>query len=152
MMDLASDLRIQCAECRKRLYVSKENYEPYIYSEEHHNMGLESIYCIEDTIVCPYCGTPIEYTIFGSEYPPGGYNNEWFNISGGAEAYGDFARFIFTYMTPDHWNNQLSAYGYEKVGFAQGLARMEELASQSAALHFQIYPKEERLASWDMYF
>ena len=63
--------------------------------------------------------------------------------------YGDFARFIFTYMTPDHWNNQLSAYGYEKVGFAQGLARMEELASQSAALHFQIYPEEERLASWD---
>lgn len=83
MMDLASDLRIQCTGCRKRLYVSKENYEPYIYSEEHHNMGLETIYCIEDTVACPYCGTTIEYSIFGSEYPPGGYNNEWFDISGG---------------------------------------------------------------------
>ena len=26
---------------------------------------------------------------------------------------------------------------------------MEELAAQSTDLHFQIYPKEERLASWD---
>ena len=63
--------------------------------------------------------------------------------------YGEFANYIFTYMTPDHWNNKLSAYGYEKVGFAAGLARMRELAKQGGELHFPVYPEEERLASWD---
>ena len=63
--------------------------------------------------------------------------------------YGEYAHYIFTYMTPDHWNNRLSAYGYEKVGFAAGLARMRELAPRGHELHFHIYPEEERLASWD---
>lgn len=63
--------------------------------------------------------------------------------------YGDFANYIFTYMTPDHWGNRLSAYGYETVGFERGLRRMKELAPRSKELHFQIYPKEERLSSWD---
>ena len=63
--------------------------------------------------------------------------------------YGEFAKFIFTYMTPDHWNNRLSAYGYGKVGFEAGLRRMRELAPQGEELHFSIYPEEERLASWD---
>ena len=64
-------------------------------------------------------------------------------------AYGEFARFIFTYMTPDHWANRLSFYGYEKVGFEQGLRRMRELAESGRTLHFQVYPREERLSSWD---
>ena len=63
--------------------------------------------------------------------------------------YGEFGRFIFTYMTPDHWNSPLSAYGYEKTGFAQGLARMRELSESGQTLHFQIYSSEERLSSWD---
>ena len=63
--------------------------------------------------------------------------------------YGDFAKFIFTYMTPDHWNNKLSAYGYDKVGFESGLSRISELAPQGKSLHFQIYPETERLSSWD---
>ncbi len=64
-------------------------------------------------------------------------------------AYGAFGKYIFTYMTPDHWNNPLSAYGYEKVGFEQGLHRMRELAESGGDLHFRIYPEEERLSSWD---
>ena len=64
-------------------------------------------------------------------------------------AYGEFAKFIFTYMTPDHWQNKLSAYGYEKAGFEAGLQRMRELASTGETLHFQVYPETERLASWD---
>lgn len=63
--------------------------------------------------------------------------------------YGDFGKFIFTYMTPDHWRNKLSAYGYEKVGFEAGLQRMRELAAAGETCHFQIYPEDERLASWD---
>ena len=63
--------------------------------------------------------------------------------------YGAFARNIFTYMTPDHWNSPLSAYGYEKVGFEQGLERMRELAKSGGTLHFKIYPEEERLSCWD---
>ena len=63
--------------------------------------------------------------------------------------YGQFAGFFFTYMTPDHWHSPLSAYGFEKVGFERALKRMHELAGRSATLHFQIYPREERLASWD---
>ena len=63
--------------------------------------------------------------------------------------YGEYAKYIFTYMTPDHWKNPLSAYGYEKVGFEAGLARMRELAAQSGALHFPVYSEEERLSSWD---
>ncbi len=64
-------------------------------------------------------------------------------------AYGEFGRFIFTYMTPDHWTSRLSVYGYEKVGFEQGLRRMRELAESGRNLHFQIYSEEERLSSWD---
>ena len=63
--------------------------------------------------------------------------------------YGEYANYIFTYMTPDHWRNRLSAYGYEKVGFEAGLLRMRELAARSRELHFPVYPEEERLASWD---
>ena len=63
--------------------------------------------------------------------------------------YGEFANFIFTYMTPDHWQNKLSAYGYDKVGFESGLNRIYELAPQGKSLHFQIYPETERLSSWD---
>ncbi len=65
-------------------------------------------------------------------------------------AYGEFGRFIFTYMTPDHWTSRLSVYGYEKVGFEQGLRRMRELAESGRTLHFQVYSPEERLSSWDL--
>ena len=63
--------------------------------------------------------------------------------------YGDFTRFIFTYMTPDHWNNRLSVYGFEKVGFEGCLRRIRELADCGRELHFRIYTEEERLSSWD---
>ena len=63
--------------------------------------------------------------------------------------YGEFVKYIFTYMTPDHWQNPLSAYGYEKAGFEKGLRRMRELAPRGRDLHFPVYPEEERLASWD---
>ena len=44
-------------------------------------------------------------------------------------AYGAFADYIFTYMTPDHWDRSLGDYGFEKCGFLRGLHRMEELAA-----------------------
>ena len=64
-------------------------------------------------------------------------------------AYGEYGKHIFTYMTPDHWGNRLSAYGFETVGFREGLERMRELAPRSDETHFYVYPEEERLASWD---
>ena len=63
--------------------------------------------------------------------------------------YGDFARFIFTYMTPDHWNNPLRVYGFETVGFEKTLRRMRELSGKNQVMHFHIWPKEDRLAQWD---
>lgn len=63
--------------------------------------------------------------------------------------YGAFAGNLFTYMTPDHWNSPLSAYGYEKVGFEQGLRRLQALAGDGETHHFRIYPEEERLSNWD---
>ena len=63
--------------------------------------------------------------------------------------YGEFGHTIFTYMTPDHWNNKLSSYGFHTVGFEPGLQRMQELAEKSAELHIPVYSEEERLASWD---
>ena len=63
--------------------------------------------------------------------------------------YGEYADYIFTYMTPDHWHNRLSAYGYEKVGFEAGLKRMRELAARGARTHFPVYSEEERRSSWD---
>ncbi len=67
--------------------------------------------------------------------------------------YGVFAEYLFTYMTPDHWNRPLREYGFEKCGFEQGLRRMEELAAADGKggrsfLH-PIYPREERLREWD---
>ncbi len=64
-------------------------------------------------------------------------------------SYGEFAKYIFTYMTPDHWQRRLGDYGYEKAGFEAGLKRMRALAPRGAELHMPVYTKEERLASWD---
>ena len=63
--------------------------------------------------------------------------------------YGEFGRFIFTYMTPDCWNTRLSAYGYDTVGFKEGLERMRQLADSGEDLHFKIYSAEERMSCWD---
>ena len=65
--------------------------------------------------------------------------------------YGDFAKYFFTYMTPDHWRNPLSAYGYETVGFEPALRRMRELAGLGQPLHFPVYPEEERLLQEEAY-
>jgi len=69
------------------------------------------------------------------------------------EAYGAFRNYIFTYMTPDHYNCKLKEYGYEKVGFEEGLHRMEELAASDekagASYVHHIYSKDEELAQWD---
>lgn len=63
--------------------------------------------------------------------------------------YGSFADYIFTDMTPDHWNAKLSSYGYEKVGFETTLHRMEDLAcSEKNYIHY-IYDLETRLSQWD---
>lgn len=63
--------------------------------------------------------------------------------------YGEFADYIFTDMTPDHWNNQLSAYGYETTGIEKALYRMQELASDGEEYIHYIYGDEERMANWD---
>ena len=64
--------------------------------------------------------------------------------------YGEFAKNFFTWMTPDHWRNPLSAYGFEAVGFDLALRRMRELAESGQPLHFPVYSSEERLSSWDL--
>ncbi|MCR5099740.1 MAG: alpha/beta hydrolase [Butyrivibrio sp.] len=69
------------------------------------------------------------------------------------DSYGIFKDYIFTYMTPDHYYNKLSSYGFEKVGFEEGLHRMEELAASDGQngktyLH-NIYSDEEQKAQWD---
>ncbi len=64
-------------------------------------------------------------------------------------AYGDFASYIFTDMTPDHWNNQLKNYGFETVGFVPALHRMEELAASGKNYVYHIYDEETRLSQWD---
>lgn len=63
--------------------------------------------------------------------------------------YGDFAFYIFTDMTPDHWNNQLKNYGFETVGFVPALHRMEELAAGGKNFVYHIYDEETRLSQWD---
>lgn len=63
--------------------------------------------------------------------------------------YGDFAPYIFTDMTPDHWNCPLKNYGFEKVGFVQTLHHMEELAASGKKYVYHIYDEEERLSQWD---
>lgn len=63
--------------------------------------------------------------------------------------YGGFADYIFTDMTPDHWNNQLKNYGFETVGFVPALHRMEELAADETSYVYHIYDKETRLSQWD---
>ena len=63
--------------------------------------------------------------------------------------YGDFANFIFTDMTPDHWNCPLRDYGFDKVGFVPTLHRMEELAASGKKYVYPIYDEETRLSQWD---
>lgn len=63
--------------------------------------------------------------------------------------YGDFARYIFTDMTPDHWNSPLAVYGFETAGFLPALHRMEELAASGGRYVYPIYSEEERMSEWD---
>lgn len=63
--------------------------------------------------------------------------------------YGDFANYIFTDMTPDHWNSPLKNYGFEKVGFVPALHRMEELAASGKNYVYPIYDEETQLSQWD---
>lgn len=64
-------------------------------------------------------------------------------------AYGAFANYIFTDMTPDHWTCPLKNYGFEKVGFLPTLHRMEELAASGKNYVYPIYDEETRLSQWD---
>lgn len=68
-------------------------------------------------------------------------------------AYGVFANYIFSDITPDHFYCPLKNYGFQTVGFEEGLARMEELAEsdgvRGASYVYEIYPEEERLANYD---
>lgn len=67
--------------------------------------------------------------------------------------YGVFADYIFTYMTPDHFYAPLKTYGFEKVGFIEGLSRMEELAASDGkngtSYRHRVYSDEECLSQWD---
>ena len=65
--------------------------------------------------------------------------------------YGAFADYIFTDMTPDHWNSPLARYGFETVGFVTALRRMEELAADKGGMPYvhHIYDKETCLSQWD---
>lgn len=63
--------------------------------------------------------------------------------------YGQFADYIFTYMTPDHWKLKLKEYGFEKVGFLPALRRMEELEKTGKNFVYDIYPEETNLSEWD---
>ena len=69
-------------------------------------------------------------------------------------AYGALADYVFTDMTPDRCYAKLSEFGFDTVGFVQGLHRMEELAASDgkggATLVRDIYRDEERLANWDL--
>ena len=69
-------------------------------------------------------------------------------------AYGAFADFIFTDMTPDRAYVKLADYGFEKAGFVPGLHRMEELAAQDGqngrTFVRDIYSGEDRLANYDL--
>ncbi|MCH4031242.1 MAG: alpha/beta hydrolase [Lachnospiraceae bacterium] len=69
-------------------------------------------------------------------------------------AYGAFADYIFTDMTPDRCYAKLSEFGFNTVGFVPGLHRMEELAAsdgkRGATFVKDIYSEEERLANWDL--
>lgn len=69
------------------------------------------------------------------------------------ESYGAFRNYIFTYMTPDHYNCPLEEYGFDKVGFVEGLHRMEELAASDGQngesyIH-DIYSKDDQKCQWD---
>lgn len=68
-------------------------------------------------------------------------------------AYGAFADYIFTYMTPDHWDRSLGDYGFEKCGFLRGLHRMEELAASDGrggeSFVHPVYSRLECLREWD---
>jgi acetyl esterase/lipase len=68
-------------------------------------------------------------------------------------AYGAFADYIFTDMTPDRFYITLKQYGFEKCGFEEGLHRMEELAAsdgrKGASYVYDVYCEEERLANYD---
>lgn len=63
--------------------------------------------------------------------------------------YGELANYIFTYMTPDHWNCPLENYGFEKVGFVPTLHRMEELSQSGRNYIYPIYSKKESMVEWD---
>ncbi len=67
--------------------------------------------------------------------------------------YGAFASYIFSDITPDHFYNPLKNYGFQAVGFEEGLARMEELAASDGqngnSYVYDIYPEEECLANYD---
>ncbi|MGI5990561.1 MAG: alpha/beta hydrolase [Lachnospiraceae bacterium] len=73
-------------------------------------------------------------------------------IRGGA--YGAFADYIFTDMTPDRCYAKLADFGFEAVGFVPGLHRMEELAAsdgqRGSSFVRNIYSREERMANWDL--
>ena len=64
-------------------------------------------------------------------------------------AYGEFADYIFTDMTEDHFYNALKNYGYEAVGFEKALHRMEDLAQTGRSYVYQVYDEETCLANYD---
>lgn len=66
-----------------------------------------------------------------------------------SKVYGQFADYIFTYMTPDHWNCPLKEYGFDKVGFVPTLHRMEELATTNENYIYHLYSEEEQLSEYD---
>lgn len=63
--------------------------------------------------------------------------------------YGEFAKYIFTYMTPEHYVNPLSAYGFDKCGFKKGFQRMKELVDIDKNYFYNIYSQTEIDREWN---
>lgn len=63
--------------------------------------------------------------------------------------YGQFANYLFTDMTPDHWDRALSSYGYEAIYAGPTLRRLEDLASAGLDAPIPLYSELERLRQWD---
>ena len=66
-----------------------------------------------------------------------------------SKEYGEFADYIFTYMTPDHFDNTLSVYGFNKCGFLSGFKRIKELIDLKKNYFYNIYSDEEISREWD---
>lgn len=60
-----------------------------------------------------------------------------------SQKYGEFADYFWTYITNDHLDAPLSAYGYEACDFEFALKRIEELAASGKEYIYPVYSRQE---------